>query len=118
MTMSAKLAATVLALALVPSAFAAGAAHADASKSTWKNATAKASHKIAVEVGLVPDSSSPVKCTRTLLLRQDKRVVLTQRPKKTAVEMDERLIQGDLPIIRYRRHRRALIEQAGTALGR
>lgn len=77
MTMSAKLAATALALALVPSAFAAGAAHADASKSTWKNATAKASHKIAVEVGLVPDSSSPVKCTRTLLLRQDKRVALT-----------------------------------------
>ena len=50
-----------------------------------------------------------------IILRQDKRVVITQRPKKTAVEMDERLIQGDLPIIRYRRHRRALIEQAGAA---
>jgi phenylpropionate dioxygenase-like ring-hydroxylating dioxygenase large terminal subunit len=50
-----------------------------------------------------------------VILRQDKRVVLTQLPKKTAVEMDERLIQGDLPIIRYRRHRRALIEQVGAA---
>ena len=49
-----------------------------------------------------------------VILRQDKRVVLTQLPKKTCVEMDERLIQGDLPIIRYRRHRRNLIEQAGA----
>ena len=50
-----------------------------------------------------------------VILRQDKRVVLTQIPKETAVRMDERLIQGDLPIIRYRRHRLALIEQAGAA---
>jgi phenylpropionate dioxygenase-like ring-hydroxylating dioxygenase large terminal subunit len=49
-----------------------------------------------------------------VILRQDKRVVLTQHPKKTAVDMDERLIQGDLPIIRYRRHRRALIEEASS----
>jgi phenylpropionate dioxygenase-like ring-hydroxylating dioxygenase large terminal subunit len=49
-----------------------------------------------------------------VILRQDKRVVLTQQPKKTAVKMDERLIQGDLPIIRYRRHRRALIERTGV----
>jgi phenylpropionate dioxygenase-like ring-hydroxylating dioxygenase large terminal subunit len=45
-----------------------------------------------------------------MILRQDKRVVLTQHPAKTAVQMDERLIQADLPIILYRRHRRALID--------
>jgi len=28
---------------------------------------------------------------------------------------NQRLIQGDLPIILYRRHRRVLLEQAGAA---
>jgi phenylpropionate dioxygenase-like ring-hydroxylating dioxygenase large terminal subunit len=40
-----------------------------------------------------------------IILRQDKRVVTTQIPKKSALKMDERLIMGDKPIIEYRKHR-------------
>jgi len=46
-----------------------------------------------------------------IILRQDKRVVLTQLPKKTAVKMDERLIMGDKPIVEYRKYRDELMEQ-------
>lgn len=42
------------------------------------------------------------------ILGQDKRVVITQHPKKTALRMEEKLIQGDRPIIEYRRRRPAL----------
>jgi phenylpropionate dioxygenase-like ring-hydroxylating dioxygenase large terminal subunit len=45
------------------------------------------------------------------ILNQDKRVVITQRPKKTALKMEEKLIQGDRPIIEYRRRRQALLEE-------
>ncbi len=41
----------------------------------------------------------------TKVLNQDRRVVLTQIPKKTALQMDEKLIAGDLPIVTYRRLR-------------
>ena len=44
------------------------------------------------------------------ILRQDKRVVLTQRPKKTDLRMGEKLVQGDSPIVAYRRRRRELQE--------
>jgi phenylpropionate dioxygenase-like ring-hydroxylating dioxygenase large terminal subunit len=44
------------------------------------------------------------------ILNQDKRVVITQRPKKTSLHMDEKLIQGDRPIVEYRRRRQALQE--------
>lgn len=44
--------------------------------------------------------------------RQDKRVVQTQLPKKTSLKMNENLVQGDMPIIEYRRKRQALIDQA------
>ncbi|MBN1284054.1 MAG: aromatic ring-hydroxylating dioxygenase subunit alpha [Anaerolineae bacterium] len=47
------------------------------------------------------------------IARQDKRVVITQRPLKTAFKMSERLVQGDLPITAYRKHRRALKAAAG-----
>ncbi|HTP07458.1 MAG TPA: aromatic ring-hydroxylating dioxygenase subunit alpha [Anaerolineae bacterium] len=43
--------------------------------------------------------------------RQDKRVVITQEPKRADLNIGETLIQGDAPIITYRRHRRELIEQ-------
>ncbi|MEG0377244.1 MAG: aromatic ring-hydroxylating dioxygenase subunit alpha [Eubacterium sp.] len=43
-----------------------------------------------------------------IILRQDKRVVISQRPVKTDVKMDEKLIVGDLPIIEYRNKREAL----------
>ena len=45
------------------------------------------------------------------ILRQDKRVVITQMPKKTTYKMAENLIQGDLPIVEYRRRRAELIEE-------
>ncbi len=40
-----------------------------------------------------------------IILRQDKRVVITQRPKKSEKSMDERLIMGDKPIIEFRKYR-------------
>ncbi len=45
-----------------------------------------------------------------VILRQDKRVVITQLPKKSEAKMDERLIMGDKPIIEYRKHRQELID--------
>ena len=43
--------------------------------------------------------------------RQDRRVVITQRPKTTKLKMGENLVQGDLPIIEYRRRREELKEK-------
>lgn len=48
-----------------------------------------------------------------IVLRQDKRVVLTQRPKRTDLRMGEKMIPGDGPIIAYRRRRQEMIDQAG-----
>jgi phenylpropionate dioxygenase-like ring-hydroxylating dioxygenase large terminal subunit len=44
--------------------------------------------------------------------RQDRRVVVTQTPKRSYLQMGEKLIQGDGPIIAYRRRREELIRQA------
>jgi phenylpropionate dioxygenase-like ring-hydroxylating dioxygenase large terminal subunit len=43
--------------------------------------------------------------------RQDRRVVNTQRPHRTDLSIGEILIQGDSPIVLYRRIRRTLIER-------
>lgn len=43
-----------------------------------------------------------------IILRQDKRVVMTQLPKKSELMMDEKLIMGDAPIIEYRKYRHEL----------
>jgi phenylpropionate dioxygenase-like ring-hydroxylating dioxygenase large terminal subunit len=51
------------------------------------------------------------KLSNIFILRQDKRVVETQTPKKSEVKMDERLIMGDKPIIEYRKHREELMKQ-------
>jgi phenylpropionate dioxygenase-like ring-hydroxylating dioxygenase large terminal subunit len=48
-----------------------------------------------------------------VILNQDKRVVITQRPVQTDAGMDEHLIQGDRPIILYRARRKQL--QAAAA---
>jgi len=48
------------------------------------------------------------KLSSIVILRQDKRVVLTQLPKSTNYKMDEQLITGDLPIIEYRKFREEL----------
>jgi phenylpropionate dioxygenase-like ring-hydroxylating dioxygenase large terminal subunit len=45
-----------------------------------------------------------------VVLRQDKRVVITQQPKKSFLRMSEKLIQGDLPIVLYRRRRQELLD--------
>jgi phenylpropionate dioxygenase-like ring-hydroxylating dioxygenase large terminal subunit len=42
--------------------------------------------------------------------RQDRRVVVTQRPHRPDLDIGEILIQGDSPIVLYRKIRRALIE--------
>jgi phenylpropionate dioxygenase-like ring-hydroxylating dioxygenase large terminal subunit len=43
-----------------------------------------------------------------VILNQDKRVVLTQVPRRSDLRMGEKLIQGDGPIIAYRRRRAEL----------
>ena len=43
-----------------------------------------------------------------IILHQDRRVVLKQRPIKSELKMNENLVQGDLPIIEYRKRRAIL----------
>ena len=43
-----------------------------------------------------------------LIAHQDRRVVVTQQPKSSRIKSNEKLIQGDLPIIEYRKRRAAL----------
>jgi phenylpropionate dioxygenase-like ring-hydroxylating dioxygenase large terminal subunit len=50
------------------------------------------------------------KISSIIILRQDKRIVVTQLPKKSEYKMAEKLIMGDKPIIEYRKHRQELIE--------
>jgi len=57
------------------------------------------------------------KISSIVILRQDKRVVTTQLPKKSSAKMDERLIMGDKPIIEYRKYRQELIERNGESSG-
>ncbi|MEA4907268.1 MAG: aromatic ring-hydroxylating dioxygenase subunit alpha [Anaerolineaceae bacterium] len=45
--------------------------------------------------------------------RQDRRIVETQLPKRSHLRMGEKLIQGDGPIIAYRRRREELIHAGG-----
>lgn len=44
-----------------------------------------------------------------VILHQDRRVVVTEQPIKTKLKMGENLIQGDLPIIEYRKRREKLL---------
>jgi phenylpropionate dioxygenase-like ring-hydroxylating dioxygenase large terminal subunit len=48
-----------------------------------------------------------------IILHQDRRVVLTQLPIKSEVDMGEKLVPGDLPIIEYRK-RRAFLKQKNS----
>lgn len=43
--------------------------------------------------------------------RQDRRVVITQRPKRTDYKMKENLIRADRPILEYRKRRATLLEE-------
>ncbi len=49
------------------------------------------------------------KVSSIIILRQDKRVVETQHPRKSELKMDERLIMGDKPIVEYRKYRQFLM---------
>ena len=49
-----------------------------------------------------------------VILRQDRRVVLTQRPIETWLRMGEKVIQGDRPIVAYRAERERLKALAGV----
>ena len=49
------------------------------------------------------------KVVSIVILRQDKRVVQTQLPKKSSLKMEEKLVPGDAPIIEYRKRREQLI---------
>ncbi|MCJ7700417.1 MAG: hypothetical protein MUO62_02435 [Anaerolineales bacterium] len=42
------------------------------------------------------------------IAHQDRRVVVTHQPQPSSMELGEKLIQGDLPIIEYRKRRAAL----------
>ncbi|HUT79928.1 MAG TPA: aromatic ring-hydroxylating dioxygenase subunit alpha [Candidatus Bathyarchaeia archaeon] len=44
------------------------------------------------------------------ILHQDKRVVITQQPKKSSLRISENLISGDKPIIEYRKKRDELLK--------
>jgi phenylpropionate dioxygenase-like ring-hydroxylating dioxygenase large terminal subunit len=48
-----------------------------------------------------------------IITHQDRRVVVTQQPKASALQIGEQLFQADRPIIEYRRRRQELMEQAG-----
>jgi phenylpropionate dioxygenase-like ring-hydroxylating dioxygenase large terminal subunit len=50
------------------------------------------------------------------ILQQDQHVVETQLPKRSGLKIGEQLIQGDGPIIDYRRQREMLILQAAGSL--
>jgi len=49
-----------------------------------------------------------------LIQSQDRRVVITQRPKQSSYQSDENLLQGDLPIITYRKKREELKRENNT----
>ena len=45
-----------------------------------------------------------------IVAHQDRRVVITHKPQPSSLKSQEKLIQGDLPIIEYRKKRAALKE--------
>jgi phenylpropionate dioxygenase-like ring-hydroxylating dioxygenase large terminal subunit len=48
-----------------------------------------------------------------IITHQDRRVVITQQPKASALQIGEQLFQADRPIVEYRKRRQELMEQAG-----
>jgi len=47
-----------------------------------------------------------------IITHQDRRVVVTQQPKASALQIGEQLFQADRPIIEYRKRRQELMEKA------
>jgi len=58
--------------------------------------------------GLQQIVNSLSKIMNKKILHQDRRVVLTQLPIKSEFAMGENLVQGDLPIIEFRKRRELL----------
>jgi phenylpropionate dioxygenase-like ring-hydroxylating dioxygenase large terminal subunit len=58
--------------------------------------------------------SAPVQLLNRVILNQDRRVVVTQRPLASSLRMGEQLVAGDRPIAFYRRRRQELIDEAGS----
>jgi len=54
----------------------------------------------------------------TIVAHQDRRVVQTQRPRRSDLKIGEKLIPGDSPVIAYRRRRQELIDAAQQAADR
>lgn len=50
-----------------------------------------------------------------IIERQDKRIVITQKPKASSYRSQEKLLAGDAPIIQYRRMREELKNQADNS---
>jgi phenylpropionate dioxygenase-like ring-hydroxylating dioxygenase large terminal subunit len=48
---------------------------------------------------------------------QDRRIVVTHQPQRSGLRIGEKMIQGDRPIVEYRRRREELIEAAKKASG-
>jgi phenylpropionate dioxygenase-like ring-hydroxylating dioxygenase large terminal subunit len=48
------------------------------------------------------------------IAHQDRRVVVTQQPKPSSLKGGENLVQGDAPIVEYRRRRQELMDAART----
>jgi phenylpropionate dioxygenase-like ring-hydroxylating dioxygenase large terminal subunit len=47
-----------------------------------------------------------------IITHQDRRVVVTQQPKASGLQIGEQLFQADRPIVEYRKRRQELMEQA------
>jgi phenylpropionate dioxygenase-like ring-hydroxylating dioxygenase large terminal subunit len=54
------------------------------------------------------------KVANRIIERQDKRVVITQKPKASALKSGEKLLVGDGPVVQYRRIRDELINKANS----
>ena len=51
-----------------------------------------------------------------IIERQDKRIVITQRPKASGLHIGEKMISGDGPIVDYRRKRQELQGHRGCMI--
>ena len=68
------------------------------------------SYQRMMQVPIVRDVFNWISAVGNLVIeRQDKRVVITQRPKRSGLRVGEKLIPGDGPIAAYRRRREELI---------
>lgn len=64
-------------------------------------------------VALIKDMTNEIgNLMNKVILHQDRYVVLTQLPKKSELRMGENLVQGDAPIIEYRKRREMLKQEA------